>query len=98
MFQIHFGDYDATTAKYCYIRLNDPNPIKQLHIVTLFMRFIPRNNKLVGITITKHRLEAYPELDKAIHETLLPLLEKAHKSNVENIINTFMIFYYEELE
>jgi hypothetical protein len=57
------------------------------------MKFSPLDNKLVAISILENCLTAYPELHKAINETLLPLLEKAHKSNVENIISIFMIIY-----
>lgn len=91
MFQIHFKDYGNTDTKYCYIK-NDTLS-SQLHVVTLCMRFSPLDNKLLTVSIPKHRLAAYPELRKAINETLLPLLKGAHKSNVENIIIIFMIIY-----
>ena len=93
MFQIHFKDYDITDTKYCYIRLKDRDPINQLHIATLRMKFSYIDNKLLTVHIPQHRLAKYPELHKAIQETLFPLLEKAHKNDVENIINTFMLIY-----
>lgn len=93
MFQIHFKDYDITDTKYCYIRLNGHNPINTLHIATLRMKFSCIDNKLLTVHIPEHRLAAYPELYKAILETLFPLLKGAHKSNVENIISIFMIIY-----
>ena len=93
MFQIHFRDYGDTDTKYCYIKLNSHNSINTLHIAALRMRFSPLDNKLVEISILENCLTAYPELHKAITETLFPLLEKAHKSNVENIISIFMLIY-----
>jgi hypothetical protein len=57
------------------------------------MNFSSIDNKLLSVCVTEHGLATYPELRKAILEILFPLLEKADKSNVENIINTFMIIY-----
>ena len=93
MFQIHFRDSGITNTKYCFIRLNGHNPINTLHIATLCMNFSSVDGKLLAVYIPEHRLAKYPELSKAIHETLYPLLKRAHKSNVENIISIFMIIY-----
>ena len=93
MFKTHFRDYGNTHTKYCYIRFNGRDPINQLHIATLCMNFSSIDNKLIAVTILENCLTAYPELHKAITETLFPLLEKAHKSNVENIISIFMLIY-----
>ena len=93
MFQTHFSDYGNTSTTYCYISLIGRDPINRLHVATLCMNFSPIDNKLLTIHIPKHRLATYPELYKAIPETLYPLLKRAHKSNVESIINTFMIIY-----
>ena len=93
MFQIHFSDYGNTSTTYCYIRFNGRDPINQLHIATLCIKFSPLDNKLVAVSILENCLTAYPELHKAIQETLLPLLKEVHKNNAESIINTFMIIY-----
>ncbi len=93
MFQIHFRDYDNTNTKYCHIRLKGSDTLYQLDVATLRMQFSSIDNKLLKIQIGEHQLITYPELHRAINETLLPLLEKAHKSNVENIISIFMIIY-----
>ena len=93
MFQLYFKDYDITDTKYCYIRLKDRDPINQLHIATLRMKFSYIDNKLRAAHIAEHALTAYPELHKAIQETLFPLLKGVHKNDVESIINTFMIIY-----
>ena len=93
MFQTHFKDYSITDTKYCYIRFNCHNPIDQLHIATLRMRFSSIDNKLRAAHIAEHALTAYPELHKAIQETLFPLLKGVHKNDVESIINTFMLIY-----
>ena len=93
MYKTHFRDYGNTSTTYCYIRLYGRDPINQLHIATLCINFSSIDNKLLSVSITEHRLEAYPDLHKAIQETLFPLLEKAHKNDAENIINTFMLIY-----
>ena len=93
MFQAHFRDYGNTSTTYCYIRLKGSDPIYQLHVATLCINFSSIDNKLLSVSITEHELEPYPELHKAINETLFPLLEKADKSNAESIINTFMLIY-----
>ena len=93
MFQIHFRDSGITNTKYCFIRLNGHNPINTLHIATLCMNFSSVDGKLLAVYIPEHRLAKYPELSKAIHETLFPLLKGAHKSDAEKIINTFIISY-----
>ena len=92
MFKIHFKDYGNTNTAYCYIRFNGRNPINQSHVATLCMHFSSIDNKLLSVSVLDH-LATYSELIKAIKETLRPLLEGAHKSNVENIISTFMIIY-----
>ena len=93
MYKIHFKDYGITNTKYCFIRLNGHNPINTLHIATLCMNFSSVDGKLLAVYIPEHRLAKYPELSKAIHETLFPLLKGAHKSDAEKIINTFIIIY-----
>ena len=93
MFQIHFKDYAITDTKCCYIRLNGRNPINQLHILTLCMKFSHIDNKLLEVFIPEYSLATYPELSKPMQETLFPLLKGVHKSNVESIINTFMLIY-----
>ena len=93
MFQIHFSDYGNTSTTYCYISLIGRDLINRLHVATLCMTFSPINNKLLTMHIPKHRLAKYPELHEAIPGTLYPLLKKAHKNDVENIINTFMLIY-----
>ena len=93
MFQIHFRDFSHNDMKCCYVKLNDHNPINQLHILTLCMNFSSIDNKLIAVTIPEHRLKICLELHKAIQETLFPLLKGVHKNDVENIINTFMIIY-----
>mgnify|MGYP006349465793 CR=1 FL=1 len=93
MFKTYFKDYDITDTKYCYIRLKGHNPINTLHIATLRMKFSCIDNKLLTAHIAEHALTAYPELHKAIQETLFPLLKGEHKNNAENIINTFMLIY-----
>ena len=57
------------------------------------MNFSSVDGKLLAVYIPEHRLAKYPELSKAIHETLFPLLKGAHKSDAEKIINTFIIIY-----
>ena len=98
MFQIHFRDYGIANTKYVYIRLKGSSTVNQLHVATLRMQFSSIDDKLLKIQILEHHLITYPELHRAINETLLPLLVKAHKSNVENIISIFMIIYDEGLE
>ena len=93
MYKIHFKDYGNTNTAYCYIRFNGRNPINQSHVATLCMHFSSIDNKLLSVSVLEYSLATYPELIKAIKETLRPLLEGAHKSNVENIISTFMIIY-----
>ena len=93
MFQTHFRDFSYSDTKCCYIRLNGHNPIDQLHIATLRMKFSSIDNKLRAVHIAEHTLTAYPELHKAIQETLFPLLKGVHKNDAENIINTFMLIY-----
>ena len=93
MFQIHFRDSGITNTKYCFIRLNGHNPTNQSHVATLCMNFSSVDGKLLAVYIPEHRLAKYPELSKAIHETLFPLLKGAHKSDAEKIINTFIIIY-----
>ena len=93
MYKTHFRDYGNTSTIYCYIRLYGRDPINQLHIATLRMKFSYIDNKLRAAHIAEHALTAYPELHKAIQETLFPLLKGVHKNDVESIINTFMIIY-----
>ena len=93
MFQIHFRDFSHSNMKCCYIKLNGREPIDQLHIFTLCMKFSFIDDKLLEVFIPEYSLATYPELSKPMQETLFPLLEKADKSNVESIINTFMLIY-----
>ena len=91
MYKLHFREYGNTNTRYCYIKSATlPN---QWTVATICMKFSPLDNKLIAVTTHEHLLETCPELRKAIHETLLPLLEKAHKSNAESIINTFMLIH-----
>ena len=93
MFKAHFRDYGNTSTTYCYIRLYGRDPINQLHIATLCINFSSTDNKLLSVHIAEHCLTAYPDLHKAIQETLFPLLKGVHKNDVESIINTFMLIY-----
>ena len=93
MFQTHFRDFSHSNTKCCYVKLNDRDPINQLHILTLCMNFSSIDNKLIEVSIPEYSLVTYPEVSKAIQETLFPLLKGVHKSNAESIINTFMLIY-----